>query len=994
MIYLYIFTSFLLFVLVFLLVFILVKRYKETEKYYILTVFPLKYNWDKIFIQKFSFFLMNCKSIPNVYWNHNLILDITNKDWNTNFNLIVPESYLKDYHDIFKSNYDDFQIKADKLISESEYFKLYKWWIVFRTTSETPFLREEIIEEKIWENIKSIVNWVNNGSFQIMLNFNAKSKTFVDSSQMDEVRIDNTLASSNINFVKDISANFRFLSFEESFTTTTMPWLVGWILNLWWKFNHVTKTYTQTSLKVRYTWLKESILDFFYRITYWNKLRFDRFSPSDWMLFNAKEISYLYNFIPTTKTSSLPYKSYSPQEALKFQETLKEQKGEENLTKVWLFDYPWVHEKHFFLDDSVLRRHTYLIWKTWTWKTTTLKVFINDDIKKWRWFAVLDPHWDVADEILDIIPDYRVDDVIYVDPSMYLWRVCLSIFSTLREIRHYQQEYEINQHKNSIEWGWDQNLYHMETEDKFMSMIVTMIKAVSVWGQNMWWPRMDKIMKEIGTSTLKYDISEISDISYYLNIPKYRDLFIKNIENLDIKESLNNFEEKPQKDREEAFQPVRNRFDVFLSDTMKNIFSWKPKFSLRDAMDSNKIIIFRLPKWSIWDGNSQLLWSMIVSMFWAMAQTRISIPENERKDFTLYIDEFQNFVTDSFSQILEEARKYRFRLVLANQFTKQIKHKNEAVFDSIKGNIWTFIALWLWSDDSTVLSKHFWIDAHDMANLPPYKWYVKCEQVSSTPFNIKMELTERDNTVSYPWASFIKTESYKKYWIDSEKYIETEQFVIKKDKISMFLSQQNNWFTKDIFTNSLKLQTIISDKLIEFLVLEGYLKQENEKYFKLDSLDKYESDFIEITYSEELHREKWYLSLSTYFRDTKRLPRFSFNHDWYSLELSKKMVNTSTDSSKRNKDISVSEIFSKPKKSKVSLFDTNKFEEVSDNWKSFYFYEIKWNDVNKTWWALAIELWFKTFDYLQINNQNNTLAIRSTWKITNKNVWEKITIRL
>jgi len=75
---------------------------------------------------------------------------------------------------------------------------------------------------------------------------------------------------------------------------------------------------------------------------------------------------------------------------------------------------------------------------------------------------------------------------------------------------------------------------------------------------------------------------------------------------------------------------------------------------------------------------------MMVALFWALAQTRISTPEDERQDFTLYIDEFQNFVTDSFSQMLEEARKYKLRLVLANQFTKQIKNKNSSVFDSLK----------------------------------------------------------------------------------------------------------------------------------------------------------------------------------------------------------------------------------------------------------------------------------------------------------------------
>lgn len=109
----------------------------------------------------------------------------------------------------------------------------------------------------------------------------------------------------------------------------------------------------------------------------------------------------------------------------------------------------------------------------------------------------------------------------------------------------------------------------------------------------------------------------------------------------------------------------------------------------------------------------------MVGMFWAMAQTRINVPENERKDFTLYIDEVQNFITDGFASIFEEARKYRLRMVMANQFTKQIFDRNPQVFNSINGNIGTFIALGIGHDDSKVLGEYFDITPSDMVNIPP-----------------------------------------------------------------------------------------------------------------------------------------------------------------------------------------------------------------------------------------------------------------------------------
>jgi len=976
---------------------IIYNRFYNIENYYILHIKPLRYQSGSSFIQKMSFFISNCKSIPKVKWSHNLVLDITNTWKTSKFKLIVPEAYLDDYYKIFSSNYENFEIKLWWKYSEREFISKYKWWIVFRTNSDTPFLKEEIIEEKIWENIKSIVNWVHAGSFQIMLNFDTKWTAFADSEEIQDVKIENTLASNNINFVKDIWVCFRFLSFKDDYIDTTMPWLVGGILNLWWKLNHISKRYRWTELKRKNISFKWAFVDFFYRLIYWNQLRLKRFSPADQMLFNSKEISYIFNFVPSDNVEILQYRTFSPNEALRYQNKLIEEKGIETFTKVWEIDYPGVDGKYFMLDEKTIRRHSYVIGKTWTGKSTGMKIFIKDDINKWRWFAVIDPNWDLADEVLDLIPEERKDDVIYVDPSVYLWRVCLSVFSFLRELGHYQQEYEIDQHARSIEEWNDNNLYHMETEDKFMSMVVNMIKAVSVWWNAHWWSRMDKIMKEVWTATLKYWISEITDISTYLNNPRYRKCFIQAIDNEDLRESLSTFETKPEKDREEAFQPVRNRFDPFLSDTMKNIFSWKPKFSLRGAMDEWKIIILRLPKGTLWDGNSALLWSMMVSLFWAMAQTRISIPESERQDFTLYIDEFQNFVTDSFSQILEEARKYKLRLVLANQFTKQIKNRNESVFDSIKWNIWTFIALWLWSDDSQVLSKHFWLDPSDMANIPPLKWYVKCEEYSPTPFNIKLDFTRPDKDKKYPGANAIKNLSYSKYGLESEESSLSDELVIAKKKVFLALSTIKD-FDKTLLQKRLRLKSIEFWALLEELYIQWILKLNSDwsTTINLDSIDSQDNWYFEVFYEEAIHKEISYISLWSYFRKFKKLPNFSYNIDNYKKDLLHWTVNqSSSQENHSDSELSFNELFGNEPSLDVGIdFNTSKFDiKQADNMSS-YSYTIQQTDIDKTWESLAIELGFINAWELWLNNQNKSIDIEWPKKILKKYLWMQVVIKI
>ena len=201
------------------------------------------------------------------------------------------------------------------------------------------------------------------------------------------------------------------------------------------------------------------------------------------------------------------------------------------------------------------------------------------------------------------------------------------------------------------------------------------------------------------------------------------------------------YEQYPKVFKTETISPIQNKVGQFLSASiMRNILGQtKTKFDLLDVMDSGKILILNLAKGKIGEDNSSLLGSLMLSQLWLAAQRRAIVPENDRRDFYLYIDELQSFVTDEFPSILAEARKYRLNMAgLANQFISQLP---ENLTSAILGNIGTLISFCLGSEDAEIMVRELYplFTAEDLQDLPKYNIYLKLSIAGSTsePFSAR-----------------------------------------------------------------------------------------------------------------------------------------------------------------------------------------------------------------------------------------------------------------
>ena len=360
--------------------------------------------------------------------------------------------------------------------------------------------------------------------------------------------------------------------------------------------------------------------------------------------------------------------------------------------------------------------------------------------------------------------------------------------------------------------------------------------------------------------------------------------------------------------------------------------------------------------------------------------------------------------------MLEEARKYRLRLVMANQYTKQIKHKNEAVFDSIKWNIGTFIALWLGSDDSQVLAPHFGISSLDMVNLPPLHWYVKCEEYSTKPFNIKMNFVERDPNKVYPWKTAIKNRSYEKYWLESVEENVSDEFIIAKKKIFRHLISMKT-FSKKEFRSKLRVNWLVFNKIVETLFIEWYLSYDENKKVKInkDLFDIKDDSFFEIEYEELVNKEKWYVSLATYFRENGNLPKFSYNLDSYDKDFWNWNFNNLNSFDKTNKDpieddweeaITFDSKFWDEEIEEIPIanIDFLKLKECCDLeriWnEEIYTYKITQFDTWTTWLTLSEKLWFTNYNTFTSIIQVNKMIMNTDDIISNVQLWQNITIKI
>ncbi len=263
-----------------------------------------------------------------------------------------------------------------------------------------------------------------------------------------------------------------------------------------------------------------------------------------------------------------------------------------------------------------------------------------------------------------------------------------------------------------------------------------------IWS-NVWSARMEYILNNAILALLDTPGTTLLGITRILVDKEYRQKIVDNIKDPVVKAFwVNEFEEWRDQFRNEAIAPIQNKVGQFLSTSLiRNIVGQsKSTIDIFDIMNTGKIFLVNVSKGRIGEDNSALLGSMLITKMQLAAMERVRVPEDERVDFFLYVDEFQNFATDSFANILSEARKYRLNLILAHQYVGQlVTDVSTKVRDAVFGNVGTMVSFRVGAADAEFLEKEFEPEfmAQDMVNLPNYHVYLKLlvDGVTSRPFS-------------------------------------------------------------------------------------------------------------------------------------------------------------------------------------------------------------------------------------------------------------------
>jgi hypothetical protein len=347
--------------------------------------------------------------------------------------------------------------------------------------------------------------------------------------------------------------------------------------------------------------------------------------------------------------------------------------------------------------------HIYVIGKTGTGKSTLLERMALQDLMNGNGFALIDPHGDLAARLASRVPESRQSDVIYLNAA-----------------------------DPALEWGYNP-LRHVPPEYIALAASGLMEVLKKMWPTS-WGVRMEHILRNVLMALLEQPAASMHDILRIFSDKDFRTRIARTLKNRTVRRFLEmEYEKFTPSYRIDAAAPIQNKVGAFLADPMLDRMLSSPKRELRvrQVMDQGQVLIVNLAKGRIGEDSSSLLGGLLVTTIGLAAYTRADTPISERRDFFVYIDEFQSFTTLALANMLSELRKYRVGFTIAHQYLRQLTPE---IRHSILGNIGTVISFRVGAEDAPYLAKEFQdeFEQIDLMQLPNYRIYIKL-MIDGTP---------------------------------------------------------------------------------------------------------------------------------------------------------------------------------------------------------------------------------------------------------------------
>ena len=366
--------------------------------------------------------------------------------------------------------------------------------------------------------------------------------------------------------------------------------------------------------------------------------------------------------------------------------------------------------KRFGIKRADRRAHLYIVGKTGTGKSALLETLVRQDIERGEGVAVLDPHGDLVERLLAAVPESRLQDLIY-----------FNVPDAARPLGF-----------NPLE--------RVPASKRPLAAHGLLEVFKKIWLDS-WGPRLEHILRNSLFALLDQPEATLGDILRLLDDADFRKRAALRVSNSQVRRFwLEEYERYPARFRAEAIAPLQNKVGAFLADPLLHriLTAQKSSFDLQRVMDEGKILLVNLAKGRIGEGPASLLGALLVARMGLAGLSRVGISEEDRRDFSVYLDEFHTFSTLSLATMLSELRKYRVNLVLAHQYLSQL---DEGVRDAILGNVGTIVGFRVGAGDAEILEREFLpeFSASDLASLPNYHVYLRLmiDGVVSRPFSAR-----------------------------------------------------------------------------------------------------------------------------------------------------------------------------------------------------------------------------------------------------------------